>query len=72
MFDYILTGPSSGVAAGHISRIAQRIVAVFHLSGPFSPHTVGGISASFAIVVTIYFWWENTKGVSVSEKALQS
>ena len=42
-----------------------------HLSGPFSEHTVGGISATFAVIVTVYFWWENTKGVSESsEKAL--
>src|SRR6202161_292429 len=72
MFDYILTGPISGVAAGqYLSGLMSELSQYFHLSGAFSPHTVGGISASFAIVVTVYFWWENTKGVSESsEKAL--
>jgi len=61
-----------GVAAGqYLAGLLSELSQYFHLSGPFSPHTVGGISASFAIVVTIYFWWENTKGVSESsEKAL--
>src|ERR1700691_380245 len=72
MFDYILTGPISGVAAGqYLAGLLSELSQYFHLSGAFSPHTVDGISASFAIIVTVYFWWENTKGVSESsEKAL--
>src|ERR1700723_766023 len=72
MFDYILTGPISGVAAGqYLGGLLSELSQYFHLSGPFSGHTLGGISASFAIVVTVYSWWENTKGVSESsEKAL--
>ncbi len=72
MFDYILTGPISGVAAGqYLGGLLSELSQYFHLSGAFSEHTLGGISASFAIVVTVYFWWENTKGVSESsEKAL--
>ncbi len=72
MFDYILTGPISGVAAGqYLAGLLSELSQYFHLSGAFSARTVGGISASFAIIVTVYFWWENTKGVSESsEKAL--
>src|SRR6202000_2059252 len=72
MFDYILTGPISGVAAGqYLAGLMSELCVYFHLSGPFSERTVGGISASFAVIVTVYFWWENTKGVSESsEKAL--
>src|SRR5450755_404003 len=72
MFDYILTGPISGVAAGqYLGGLLSELSVYFHFSGPFAPHTVGGISAGFAVLVTIYFWWENTKGVSESsEKAL--
>src|ERR1700684_1063694 len=72
MFDYILTGPISGVAAGqYLAGLMSELAVYFHLSGPFSEHTVGGISATFAVIVTVYFWWENTKGVSESsEKAL--
>src|ERR1700730_4247567 len=72
MFDYILTGPISGVAAGqYLAGLLSELSQYAHLSGPFSPHTVGTIAAGFAVVVTAYFWWENTKGVSESsEKAL--
>ena len=72
MFDYILTGPISGVAAGqYLAGLMSELSVYFQLSGPFSEHTVGGISATFAVIVTVYFWWENTKGVSESsEKAL--
>jgi amino acid transporter len=72
MFDYILTGPISGVAAGqYLAGLMSELSVYFHLSGPFSEHTVGAISATFAVIVTVYFWWENTKGVSESsEKAL--
>ena len=32
---------------------------------------MAGIATAFAIVVTVYFWWENTKGIAESsEKAL--
>src|ERR1700719_713419 len=72
MFDYILTGPISGVAAGqYLGGLLSELSQYMRLSGPFSAHTLGGISATFAVVVTVYFWWENTKGVSESsEKAL--
>src|ERR1700721_301913 len=72
MFDYILTGPISGVAAGqYLAGLISELAVYFHLSGPFSEHTVGAIEATSAAIVTVYFWWENTKGVSESsEKAL--
>src|SRR5271169_4425988 len=62
MFDYILTGPISGVAAGqYLGGLLSELSVYMHLSGAFSERTLGGISASFAIIVTVYFWWENTK-----------
>ncbi len=72
MFDYILTGPISGVAAGqYLAGLINELLQYFHISGPLSFGTVSFIAASFAIVVTLYFWWQNTKGVSESsEKAL--
>src|SRR6267154_1433719 len=72
MFDYILTGPISGVAAGqYLAGLINDLLQYFHVSGPLSSGTVSLIAASFAIVVTLYFWWENTKGVAESsEKAL--
>ena len=72
MFDYILTGPISGVAAGqYLSGLISELLQYMHISGPLSNQSVSIISAGFAVVVTVYFWWENTKGVSESsEKAL--
>ncbi|HEV2102593.1 MAG TPA: APC family permease [Candidatus Acidoferrum sp.] len=72
MFDYILTGPISGVAAGqYLAGLISDLLQYFHVSGPLSGGTVDFVSASFAIVVTLYFWWENTKGIpESSEKAL--
>ena len=72
MFDYILTGPISGVAAGqYLAGLISELLQYFHLSGPLSTGSISLVSASFAILVTIYFWWENTKGIpESSEKAL--
>src|SRR5215467_13791819 len=73
MFDYILTGPISGVSAGqYLAGLLSETSQHFHLSGAFAPRTVSLIAASFAILVTIYFWWQNTKGVhESSDKALK-
>jgi amino acid transporter len=72
MFDYILTGPISGVAAGqYLAGLISELLQHMHLSGPLSSGGIDLIAASFAVVVTVYFWWENTKGVAESsEKAL--
>src|SRR5215475_13768593 len=73
MFDYILTGLISGVSAGqYLSGLLDELFRYFHLSkAQFSEGTTGFIAAAFAIVVTVYFWWENTKGIpESSEKAL--
>ncbi|PYX55690.1 MAG: APC family permease, partial [Acidobacteria bacterium] len=73
MFDYILTGPISGVAAGqYLSGLLDELGLYFHITkGHFSGGTTGLIAASFAVIVTVYFWWENTKGIpESSEKAL--
>ncbi|HYU23347.1 MAG TPA: APC family permease, partial [Candidatus Dormibacteraeota bacterium] len=72
MFDYILTGPISGVAAGqYLAGLINDLLLYLHVSGPLSSATTSLIAASFAILVTLYFWWQNTKGVAESsEKAL--
>ena len=72
MFDYVLTGPISGVAAGqYLAGLISDLLVHMHISGPLAPVSTSIISAGFAVVVTAYFWWENTKGVSESsEKAL--
>jgi amino acid transporter len=72
MFDYVLTGPISGVAAGqYLAGLISELLVYMHISGPLAPTSISIIAAGFAVVVTVYFWWENTKGVSESsEKAL--
>src|ERR1700681_1808616 len=72
MCDYVLTGPISGVAAGqYLAGLISELLVYMHISGPLAPVSISIISAGFAVVVTAYFWWENTKGVSESsEKAL--
>ena len=71
VFDYILTGPISVVSAGqYLARAAQRgqraaapdlRIDAEHCSPPAS-----------AVLVTIYFWWTNIKGVHESSgKALR-
>jgi amino acid transporter len=70
MFDYILTGPISGVSAGlYLVGLLNEVLAYFHLSVLLP---VNATAAFFAILVTIYFWWENIKGIpESSEKALR-
>src|SRR6266699_3339214 len=70
MFDYILTGPISGVAAG------QYIVGLFNETFDYIHvplHILPGAGAAFfAILVTLYFWWYNIKGVpESSQKAMR-
>jgi amino acid transporter len=70
MFDYILTGPISGVSAGlYLVGLLNELLKHFHSR---SVLPMNGGAAVFAIVVTIYFWWENIKGIhESSEKALR-
>src|SRR5438874_12776720 len=70
MFDYILTGPISGVSAGlYLVGLLNELLKHFH-SRSLLP--MNGAAAVFAIAVTIYFWWENIKGIhESSEKALR-
>jgi amino acid transporter len=75
MFDYVLTGPISGVSAGHyivgmMNDLAVFSAARFHWA--VVPHLRPDIaSAVIAIGITTYFWWQNTKGIEESsEKAL--
>jgi amino acid transporter len=64
LFDYVLTGPISGVSAGqYIAGLANDLLA----RGGLSVHLPEGLVASvIAIVITLYFWWRNTKGLHES------
>jgi len=70
MFDYILTGPISGVSAGqYLTGFFNELFARLHFNLVLP---INSTSAVFAIAVTIYFWWENIKGIPESSgKALR-
>src|SRR3989475_5475703 len=70
MFDYILTGPISGVSAGlYLTGLLNELLRHAHLNFVLP---MNGTAALFAALVTIYFWWENVKGIpESSEKALR-
>src|SRR6202020_2749209 len=70
VFDYILTGPISVVTAGqYLGHLLDEIAKMLGQSFPFN---VNYFSAFFAVLVTVYFWWQNTKGMHESSgKALR-
>src|ERR1700749_3913706 len=84
MFDYILTGPISGVSAGqYITGLMNEMMVVANTSHWLPPALMDAhgnpfqfdmnyTSAVFAAAVTIYYWWQNIKGIEESsDKALR-
>src|SRR5205807_4041105 len=76
MFDYILTGPISGASAGHyVSGLVNELIDGAHkrslgLSLGHIPDNF--VAMLFALGVTLFYWWENTKGIEESsDKALK-
>ncbi len=83
MFDYVLTGPISGVSAGqYVVGMVNGLLVQISTSLRFHGLVVNGVghvrqldvnhtSALIAILITIYFWWQNIKGIEESsDKAL--
>jgi amino acid transporter len=71
MFDYVLTGPISGVSAGlYLAGLLNDLgddykIAWLHFNAPY-------FAAAFAAVATLYFWRKNIIGIhESSEKALR-
>jgi len=84
MFDYILTGPISGVSAGqYITGLMNELLNVANNSHWLPPALMDAqnnpfqfdmnhTAAVFAAIVTIYYWWQNIKGIEESSgKALR-
>jgi amino acid transporter len=85
MFDYMLTGPISGVSAGqYITGMMNELLVVAAKSNWLPPALMDAhhnpslqfdmnyTSAVFAAAVTIYYWWQNIKGIEESsDKALR-
>src|SRR3954471_22931132 len=69
LFDYVLTGPISAVAAGlYMAGLVEEVSALAH-------HPVhvpaNAFAAGFGVLVTVYFWWKNVQGMHESStKAL--
>src|SRR5690242_6777358 len=71
LFDYVLTGPISSVAAGqYLSGFITDTV--HHLGNKNFTMPDNLFAAMVAILVTIYFWWQNIKGIhESSQRAMQ-
>ena len=71
MFDYVLTGPISGVSAGlYLGGLINEMGEHLHIPNlhVYPPY----FAAGFAAVVTLYFWRKNIIGIhESSEKALR-
>src|ERR1035437_7225318 len=70
MFDYVLTGPISGVSAGqYIVGLVNEFLHVTHVPLTLPP---GATAAAIAVVITLYFWRQNTLGIEESsDKAMK-
>lgn len=68
--DYILTGPISAVAAGqYLGRLLNEMSEYAGHTWRTDPNT---FSVFFSVIVTVYFWWSNIRGVpESSHKALR-
>ncbi|HTV65327.1 MAG TPA: APC family permease [Bryocella sp.] len=70
LFDYVLTGPISAVSAGLY--LSGLLTDTFHHFGYNITVPDNAFAAFFAILVTIYFWWQNVQGIhESSERAMQ-
>jgi amino acid transporter len=70
MFDYILTGPISGVSAGQY--LVGLVNEILKMQGITWMLPEGWGAATLAIVITLYFWRKNIIGIhESSDKALR-
>ena len=70
MFDYILTGPISGVSAGqYLAGFVNEIFGFLHINYVLPANFT---AALFAILITLYFWRQNIRGIEESsDKAVK-
>jgi amino acid transporter len=64
LFDYVLTGPISGVSAGQY--IVGLLNDLLHRFGVTLTLPVNATAAFVAVAITVYFWWRNTQGIHES------
>src|SRR5205823_2000537 len=70
IFDYILTGPIRVVSAGqYLGHLLNELATMMGMAGRLPS---GTFAAGFGLLVTVYFWWSNIKGIHESSgKALR-
>jgi len=70
VFDYVLTGPISSVSGGqYLAGLVNDSMKSFGIPLQFDR---GMFAMIVAIIIIIYFWWENVKGIEESsDKALK-
>jgi amino acid transporter/nucleotide-binding universal stress UspA family protein len=70
MFDYILTGPISGVSAGqYVIGLFNQFCEDYHINLAID---MSWGSVLFAVAITLYFWRVNTRGIhESSDRALK-
>src|SRR5438876_5253142 len=57
MFDYVLTGTISGVSAGqYLAGFINEVLSYLHVHASVPTNST---AAFFAVLVTLYFWWQN-------------
>ena len=66
LFDFLLTGPISAIAAGHyIVGFLNSLLDILKVDSSIGGE---GFSILFAIGVTMYFWYQNIKGIEDSSE----
>ncbi|HVY91853.1 MAG TPA: APC family permease [Bryobacteraceae bacterium] len=64
IFDFILTGPISGVSAGqYLGNFLNELAQILHSNVRVPPNL---FAASFGLLATAYFWRSNIKGIHES------
>src|ERR1044072_5927052 len=64
LFDFIFTGAISGVSAGlYITGLVNEVLPHLAVSAQLPKEST---AMTFAIIVTLYFWWRNMKGIHES------
>lgn len=67
VFDYILTGPISCVSAGqYLAHLINEVLGFAHQTLQFNPNL---FAAFFGVLVTVYFWRSNIRGLEESSSA---
>ena len=67
VFDFVLTGPISSVSAGqYLGRLVEELLGFVHINANINANL---FAAVFGVVITIYFWRSNIRGIEESSSA---